>query len=307
MKYSFASITRSCENFGNLLIEENVKKLLEKNGFGKETYEFDSFVPPSEETIKGVMSTDFLIVPGCTTIALKDYPGIDFLVNKINIPIFNIGASLPTGRQHGGLDKINKFFQPIGSRDPYTDRFLRSNSIGSRFIGCPTLFSSDASSYRIQEGDIVFVFGSEKKDQQLQILNEISSIHKEKIKVFVQNTSQGNYFSSANLKYSEYSPEKLFTALRKARIVISGRLHTTLPAVAFGVPSFFLGTMEDERFSLLDYLEIKRFSVEDHDIVKSILQAIDSPSLITNNNTIAKAEHLRKKIASYLEEIKNFL
>lgn len=304
-KYAWASITKSCENFGNFVIEKNLLNLLESSGIGSPDFEFDAFKSQSDNMISKINSYGFIVVPGCTTIALKDYPGIESILGKINNPIFNIGASLPTNRKVGDINKLKHFFSPIGSRDPYTNRFLVDNGINSRFIGCPTMFTGEAKVPSIKDNDkIVYIMSPRVPELQIEIIQHLIN-HKKEIEVFWQDKYQKEILEKNNISYSEYSAGNVIESLNNARLVITGRLHGTLPALALGTPSLFLQTKEDTRFTLLDYLKIKRFDINLEHIKEIIDEKIENPNSHTSNDTYFKLEELRTKFLSYLDIVKD--
>jgi hypothetical protein len=44
--------------------------------------------------------------------------------------------------------------------------------------------------------------------------------------------------------------------IREASVVVTSRIHSLLPAIAFGVPAIFVGGFYDSRYSLVEYLGV---------------------------------------------------
>ena len=91
MKHSWASITQATIsqgnflNHGNLLIEEALQGKLNEIGLPPPTFVFDAF--EDKVVASEINKTDFLIIPGCTTLNISDYPGLvaNLKQNSINI------------------------------------------------------------------------------------------------------------------------------------------------------------------------------------------------------------------------------
>jgi len=168
-KYAWASITKSCTNFGNYLIEYNLKNILKDNGFSRPTYIFDSFKNYEEKEAEAVANKinklDYLIVPGCTTLSVGHYPGLKAVIDKINVPIYNLGAAFFGKPQKHSVNYLKFFFSPIGARDPTSSKFLTENNFKNSFIGCPTLFSGNAKDFSFNNSkEILFIMGLYKRE-----------------------------------------------------------------------------------------------------------------------------------------------
>lgn len=299
MKYAWASITKSCTNFGNFLIEYNLKKLLQERGFPEPEIVFDAF---EEGENKGLSldSADFIIVPGCTTLSTHHYPALrKILLEYPNIKAYNFGAAFFRVTHEESIEVIKRYFAPIGSRDPIADEYLRKYNIQTQLIGCPTLFSSDADAIKPRGSDsILVVFGLNKDEDQA----ELCKLLKQKgfsVKTIVQEEHQKQIAQKADIEIFEYSPEKLLKLIDESKIVITGRLHAALPAIASGVPVYFLNTFEDIRFSLLNYIGVDFHAIEE--AIENVDKIIESPEKYCAKINYTRVEELRNKFLKYID------
>lgn len=308
MRYSFASITKNI-NYGNKIIEFNVLRLLEKNGFSKPDFIFQSAdknsVDRQKEILKEIETTDFLIVPGCTTLTVRHYPNLEFVLSNITKPVFNLGAAFAGNKSDPGIDLLEKFSQPIGVRDPFTKEYLTRNGIENVLIGCPTLFTGNNEKTEVKNSkNVVFFLGFETVDRQLELIKKVSEegFHPQ---VVIQEESQREYIGGLPVEIIEYDVLKIIYTLKRARMVVSARLHGALPALACGVPLFFIEAIKDTRFSLLDYLGVDMHNLQDKNTAQIFKSFLNDPNkLIAKDQTYQKIAGLRLKLLQYIELIK---
>ena len=158
------------------------------------------------------------------------------------------------------LEKVDKFrsiaenvaylkqYEPIGCRDYHTMRLLESKGISAYFSGCLTLTLENPFSIRTEEILVV--------DAHIQCPELFARL------VPPELQQQAIYISQAlrTLLPTSVKHEmalRFLDRLAQARLVITSRLHTALPCLAFGTPVIFLNTnLEDPRFDgLLPFLK----------------------------------------------------
>jgi len=303
MKYAWGSITKSCINFGNLLIEDSLQALLREKGFGKPSLYFDTIESNPSDIVKEINKQNFVIVPGCTTLTLEDYPGLKTVLPQIKIPIFNLGAAFAGRIFTPKLNLVRIFFQPIGSRDPFTHKYLEEHSIQSDFIGCPTLFSGKARFFEKRNSNrIVVGLGYQKIDFQIRLIEKLIERNYE-VEIIIQERNQLRLIQHLKIKRIAYNPQAIIQEIANARMVLSARLHAALPAIANGTPVFFLKTMENTRFSLLEYLDIPIYDIEDPNIESKLFQFAEGPR-VNPGLTYKKVADLKEKFSRYIETLK---
>lgn len=304
MNYSWASITKSCINRGNFLIEFALQKILQKNGFDKPNFIFDSIKPESDKIIEQINKTDFLIVPGCTTLTVEDYPALKKILPSIKIPIFNLGAAFSGNNSKPPIDDLKYFFKPIGTRDPFSHDYLNKHKMPNIFIGCPTLLLGQAESFQKRDNKkIVFFFGYKEIDWQKRILKSLINKNYE-ISVIVQEEKQKDIIKNLPVKIVEYDIKNVLKEIKRARLMITARLHGALPAISLGTPLFFIKTMEDKRFDLLDYLGIKMNNINNAGLQNNLDLALNNPLIENSQKIYKKVNYLRKKYLNYIKLIK---
>ena len=304
MNYSWASITKSCINSGNYLIEFALQNILQKNGYNKPNFVFDSIKPEMNQVIDQINKTAFVIVPGCTTLTISDYPALERILPDIKIPIYNLGAAFSGKNINPDLKNINYFYQPIGTRDPFSNDYLKNHEFKTSFIGCPTLHLGKEEEFKFRDNKkIVFFFGYKEIHIQQKILNNLLN-QKYEISVIIQEKKQQDIIKNLSVKIVEYDVKNVLQEIKQARFMITARLHGALPAISLGTPLFFIKTMENQRFSLLDYLGIKMNNIDDMALQHNLNLALNNPLIANSQKIYQKVNDLRKEYLNYIELIK---
>lgn len=301
MSYSWASITLRCKNYGNRQIEYGLERALQQSGFSlKPSFTFDTFAQPDDEVINKVNATDFLLIPGCTTLVLAHYPALKHVLSKVTVPVFNFGTTLSTGYETSP-ELYDRFKEPIGTRDPFADNYLGTLGFKTKFVGCPTLFTGSAKEYKYNDSNkVVFILGTHFIDEQLQLLQRARSIGFD-VRVIIQEEKQRQFFTQlSDIPQVEYTPQNYIEQVKDARLVVTGRLHGALPALSLGTPVFFLKVREDTRFSLLDYLAIPLNYFDDNTWFRLESQLKD-PMLSQSEDTFKNVNLLRNQMLQYID------
>lgn len=124
-----------------------------------------------------------------------------------------------------------KQYEPIGARDNYTMRELQKNGISSYFSGCLTLTLDNP--YKDQREDVIYAVDISK-----ECANYIRSKTKSRvIEITHAVPSEIARDHEARLRYAEM----LLNKYRKAKCVVTSRLHCTMPCLAFETPVLFFG------------------------------------------------------------------
>ena len=159
-----------------------------------------------------------------------------------------------------------KNHQPIGCRDYYTQKLLSRYGIKTYYSACLTLClnrKNFVSKDTKREG--IYVISpmerlntkseSVEKSFFKQTIQQLKRPNKRRkfkaamgrLETFIQNQRENIYYSSQLIKTKNYSKkiniEKAMLQLKniaKAKLVITSRIHSALPAVAFGTPVLFL-------------------------------------------------------------------
>jgi len=90
--------------------------------------------------------------------------------------------------------------------------------------------------------------------------------------------------------------------INEAKLSVTGRLHTALPALALGCPVFFLNTLQDSRFSLLKYIGLKSNQIDD-DTFHKIVEQFENPMMDNEGNIYKNINVLRDRFRTHVKQI----
>ena len=149
-----------------------------------------------------------------------------------------------------------KRFEPIGCRDTHTVNLLQSNGIEAYFSGCLTLTLTNPFLDTERTDEILVV--------DAHILN--TSLFYSLIPKDIQE--RATYITQTIKDITQWKTkvelaQNFLDRLAKAKVVITSRLHTALPCLAFNTPVIFITSdIDDVRF--WPYLKyIKHFTIGD--------------------------------------------
>ncbi|HEY3302554.1 MAG TPA: polysaccharide pyruvyl transferase family protein [Candidatus Binatia bacterium] len=139
----------------------------------------------------------------------------------------------------------------IGCRDGVTFDFLERHGAPARLVGCATLTFPRYAGKR--QGVYCVDVSDEIKETAMQIY---------KNPIFVSHDLGGLSLDEVDddaITDQYRRAHSLLTAYMKAELVITSRVHTTLPCIAFGTPVTYVGVPKsvDDRVSVLDGLGVK--------------------------------------------------
>ena len=221
----------------------------------------------------------FLIMNGWFMEQSKNWPP-----SKKITPLFLSFHLNPTAKKNMLTENGIKYFkkhQPIGCRDYYTQKLLSSYGIKTYFSGCLTLTLNREkfnikSNHRsgiylispmerlLPKNEIVFGNMFQKLIFNLKraAINKIKYLRAiKRLNNFLKDEKEEIYNISQIIDSSKYSKEKKtelaeqhLKYIAKAKLVITSRIHSALPAVAFGTPVLFLsdGLKHINQWSRLD-------------------------------------------------------
>ncbi|MFQ5456037.1 MAG: polysaccharide pyruvyl transferase family protein, partial [Nitrospirota bacterium] len=243
-------------NYGNRLIEYSLRKLLKLEG--KEHCCINIYNYISKDDIEKINECDFIILPGGTLLQKRECAGMEQL-QFVKPLIYCFGGCFNTRLLFPSPKYCKTIVEPIGVRDPFTHWHLRLYGIKSTFIGCPTMFCGDAMAWNnSNDGPIIFNFGRKNIKAQLAIYEEIKRYAR--VKVVIQDEKQRLYFPN-DTDFIEYSDvQSVIDEYANASVVVTGRLHAAIPAIANGTPVVFYQFIRDSRLSLLKFLGIKIYN-----------------------------------------------
>lgn len=302
MKYCWVSITQmpSAFNYGNRLIEHCLKDLL---GLPIPSVTIDAYEHPTAAQLEQVRECDFMILPGCTLLQMGEHPAMEE-ISRMSLPRFCFGGAFNSKHPFPDTTYCRPLWQPIGARDPFTHNRLRRQNIRSELIGCPTMFSGMADRFEeTDSGLVVFNFARHFFRHQVKILEVLRERHP--VSVVLQQESQRR-FVPEGVQIVEYEdPGLIIETYSRASLVVTGRLHGALPAIACGTPVLFCYLVPDSRQSLLSHLKIPLHNLLDPRLstvaVEMAERRRDLPAVI-----YTRLGDLRERFLSYVGQFRDW-
>jgi hypothetical protein len=297
LRHCWASIDRAF-NYGDRLIEHCLRRLL-----ALESTEFlvDVLKPLSQEQIEEVNSCDYVVWPGCTLIQRKEHAGIEQLQHA-KPPAFCFGGAFFTRLPFPNPQYCRRLERPIGSRDSFTHRRLRLYGIESVLIGCPTVFSGSAAEWKSPgDGPVVFCFGRYQMATQLKVLEAVRRVAP--VRVVIQEETQRQY-CPPGIDLVEYTNvDQVIEAYANASVVVTGRLHAALPALASGTPVVFSQLVHDSRITLLKDIGLKVHNPYSRAILPLVL-ALRRGEVTLPDEILERIGRLKQEFLEYIERFR---
>ena len=279
VKYAWSSIVKNTRNHGNWLIESSLRQLLL---LPEPEITFDSYQPLDDGLVEKINTCcSFVLNPGCTTLqsgenaAYQDFDRIKIpkpcfggclwqmgIAPKILLAAKALAPSAWSFKTAKSADPdlsiARKMSEPIGTRDPYTQSVLQKAGIESVLIGCPTLLSpKPVTGWRTSSDRRLLISLSRYSlPEQIRLIWKIARSWDVRLLIHEEYERQIIRFLPRIKTVAFESSEQFFSQYREADMVITGRLHGVLPALRYGTPVVFYGSVSDTRFSLLNFLGV---------------------------------------------------
>ena len=188
-----------------------------------------------------------------------------------------------------------KKYEPIGCRDYHTVNLLKDRGIDAYFSGCLTLTLKNP-------------FFNYERTEEILVIDAHISVPDLFTEVVPQHVREKAVYISQALSVHKSREEKFALArahmnrLARAKLVITTRLHSALPCLAYGTPVVLLcDNLEDSR--LKTYLPfVKHYGVGDKAEEGFDFLSYRNPS---NDDLFAVAESSKEKVQEWIERVKN--
>lgn len=232
---NFGYISHTSSNIGDDIQAIAAKRFLPKKSIGISREFIGEFT--SSAKIKTILNGWFMYTKNVAWY-LNDIPApkkswppapcIDPLILSLHItpdfiPYAFSDRAVAYLKQHG----------PVGARDYRTLDELQKRGIPSYFSGCLTLtLENDCT----QRDDIIYAVDVD--DECVQYIQSKTTSKVERL----------THSISYNLKHRLQYAQAILEKYKRARCVITPRLHATMPCLAFQTPVLLLGNHDDPRF-----------------------------------------------------------
>lgn len=139
----------------------------------------------------------------------------------------------------------------IGCRDGVTADFLEANGVATCLTGCATLTFPRYTGKR--EGIYCVDVSDEIKEKVVQLYKEPIFVSHDLEDLSLDRADDDTLADQYRRAYA------LLTKYMKAELVVSSRVHATLPCIAFGTPVIYVGVPKsmDDRVSVLDGMGVQ--------------------------------------------------
>jgi len=139
----------------------------------------------------------------------------------------------------------------IGCRDSVTADFLAANGVATSLTGCATLTFPRYTGKR--EGIYCVDVADDIKEKAVQLYKEPIFVSHDLEDLSLNQADDDTLADQYRRAYA------LLAKYMKAELVVSARVHATLPCIAFGTPVIYAGVPKsvDDRVSVLDGLGVK--------------------------------------------------
>lgn len=252
-------------NFGDYIIHHAVERLLTRFLPGAVArWDIESGRLPE-------IDADCLLIPGITHLTAGERPALERL-GELPLPAYCLSGCIwqpaqPSGfllrtrvlrwRQVAAPDlRVARVMRPpVGARDPFTYEWLRRAGIETLYTGCATLLlPADGVA---DDGYVLFSLGRGRVREQTLAARLLAREH-HIVGICHENGDEERYRAAGwelPLVNWRGDVELYLSYFKRASVVVTGRLHGALPALAYGKRVFYFGT-RDTRTSLLDDLGV---------------------------------------------------
>ena len=229
MKYGLLYY-KDTDNIGDDIQTYAQERFLPKVDYLIDRENLELFIPNKKERVKLIMNAwyihDFFnfdispyIEPLYISMFLKKIP-------------YEGGVTVGTDYLNANLLESFKKYGPVGTRDNHTKKILDKLGVPNYFSGCMTLTINKFPN--VKKEDYIVVVGLTDEE-----INYIKKKTKRKVIKFVQDVKRGS-FSNESWDERKKRVEDTLKLYQGAHLVITTKLHCSLPCLALGTPVLLL-------------------------------------------------------------------
>ncbi len=229
MKYGLLYY-KDTDNIGDDIQTYAQERFLPKVDYLIDRENLELFVPDKKEKVKLIMNAWYIhdifnfdispyIEPLYISMFLKKVP-------------YEGGITIGTDYLNPNVLESFKKYGPVGTRDMHTKKILDQLEVPNYFSGCMTLTLNKFEG--VKKEDYIVVVGLNDKE-----INYIKKKTKRKVIKFVQDVKKGS-FSNESWDERKKRVEDTLKLYQGAHMVITTKLHCSLPCLALGTPILLL-------------------------------------------------------------------
>lgn len=291
MKYGII-MYKDTENIGDDVQTYVAEKYLPRVDYIIDRDNVTSFVPEEKEYVATIMNAWWMNQKFNWPPSPYIYPKMVSMHFTHYDTIYHIDQRhITTGY---GKEYLKKY-EPIGCRDSYSKNLLQENGIKSYFSGCMTLTLDKLPN--IEKEDYILLV-----DVTDKIYEKIKTMTSKRIERITNNRDREEYSKLDWKTRKEYVKEYL-TAIQKASLVITPRLHSALPSLALQTPVLLIDySLNNDRTS--DFLKLLYYTTEEEFLNGKTKYDINNPK--ENKKEYLKIrESLEKTCFDFIKEVEN--
>lgn len=263
LRYTFPAPRTT--NFGDFVIHHAIERVLERF-LSRPVALWDIEVEPPP-----VVGADCFLLPGITHLTAGERPALEHL-SELPYPGYCLSGCLWQQTPAPGfllrtrvvrskqivppdLRIVRLLKPPIGARDPHTFQTLQRAGIETIYTGCATLLLPDDGVG--DDGYVLFSLGRGRVREQTQAARLLAREHSV-IGICHEFGDEARYRAAGwelPLVNWRGDVELYLSYFKRASVVITGRLHGALPALAYSKRVFYFGT-RDTRTTIFDDLGV---------------------------------------------------
>lgn len=295
--FGLFSITASCVNRGNLIIEHATRRVL---GLEQPAVEIDAHHELTPEAAASANRCRAVVLPGATLLQPGDHAALERLA-CIAVPVLAIGSALRSQDSVPDLALARQIRTVVGSRDPFTHQALTAAGLESRLVGCPTLLLAAAPGWRPREGPIVYSCGLGDQTVLAACAHACAAVGPTVLLLHAPARQPACVEGPGVTAVPLDSAEQAIDLIRQASVVVTSRMHAYLVALIHGVPAVFLGGWYDSRYTLLEYLGVPLEPPVPARIGRLVAEAREGRRL-PPDACFERADRLRAGMVQWLQE-----
>lgn len=229
MKYGLLYY-KDTDNIGDDIQTYAASRFLPKIDYMIDRENLNAFIPKKKEYVKTIMNAWYI------------HDKINFDISPYINPLFVSMFFKYMPYEDGtvfGIDYINnnvismlKKYSPVGARDKHTEKIMEKFNVPTYFSGCMTLTIKPFEN--IKKGGYIVVVGLSKEE-----ISYIKKSTKRKVIEFIQDVPKCS-FSNETWNQRKKRVEEALKLYQGAHMVITTKLHCSLPTLALGTPILLL-------------------------------------------------------------------
>lgn len=221
---------KDTDNIGDDIQTYAASRFLPKIDYMIDRENLNAFVPNKKEYVKTIMNAWYIHDKYNFDISPYIFPLFTSMFFK-SIP-YEDGITLGTDYINSNVIELLKKYSPVGTRDNHTLKIMKKLGIDSYFSGCMTLTIDPFKN--VKKKDIIVTVGLTKKE-----IEHIKKHTKKEVIEFIQDVPK---FSFSNETWDQRKQRVIDTLklYQSASMVITTKLHCSLPTLALGTPILLL-------------------------------------------------------------------